>query len=184
MRSFLMGIIVILFAGCVPYSDIPLTDPDKQPLDTDILGSWYWKTESDSGYIHIGLDETATKLRLMLVEFEQDGKMTSTEFCGHTSKLQDKTYLNLKRVRPEDREPGYLFIKYSFKSGALGISIMNAQTVSKDIESGLLKGTVTRDQWTSNIHVTASREALQQYVITHDGALYSEISHLSRVKLP
>lgn len=184
MRNFLMCFVVVCFLGCVPYADIPLTDPDEQPLDARLMGTWYWKAESDSGYIHIGLDEPGKMLRLMLVEFDREGKMVATEFYGHTSKLKDNTYLNLKRVHPEDQEPGYLFIKYSLMSGSLGISIMNAQIVAKDIESGSLKGTVTKGQWTSNIHITASRKALQQYILTHDGPLYSEVNYLPRVALP
>lgn len=184
MRNLLICFFTICFLGCVPYADIPLTDPAEQPLDAHLLGTWYWKVESDSGYLHIGLDEAGKMLRLMLVEFDRDGKMAATEFYGHTSKLKDRTYLNLKRVHPEDKEPGYLFIKYSLKSGSLGISIMNAQVVAKDIENGVLKGTVTKEQWTSNIHITATREALQQYILTHDGSLYSEVNYLPRVELP
>jgi hypothetical protein len=184
MRYLFILMMVVCFLGCVPYADSPLTDAGVQPIDAKLLGSWYWKDESDSGYIHIGLDKTSKILRIMLVEFGKEGELTASEFTGHSSQLQGNSYLNLERVRPEDQEPGFLFVKYTLKPNALGISLMDAGVVSKDIESGVLKGQVTKGEWTSNIHITASQEALQAYILKQDKALFSETSDLPRLNLP
>ena len=63
MRYFLLTFLILLLLGCVPGSDNPLTDPDKEKIDLSLLGTWYWKDENESGYIHIGLDEK-TKLQI------------------------------------------------------------------------------------------------------------------------
>ncbi len=54
MRYFLTALIAISLLSCVPYSDNPLTPPGDKNIDSSILGTWFWKDENESGYIHKG----------------------------------------------------------------------------------------------------------------------------------
>jgi len=73
--------------GCVPYSDNPLTDPNKEKIDRAILGTWFWNEESDSGFVHIGLNKESKLLQVIMIEHDKDGTIDVSEFNGHTSSL-------------------------------------------------------------------------------------------------
>ncbi len=101
-------------------------------LDSSVFGTWFWKNEKESGYIHIGLDEKSKYLRLIMLELETDGELEVSEFSGHTSSLEGNTYFNLKRVRPvQDESAGYMIIKYMVRSASLGIALMDSNATEK-----------------------------------------------------
>ena len=184
MRTLSILLTVILLSGCVPYADTPLTDSGVQPIDAEVLGTWYWNDKGDSGFLHIGLDEAAKSLKLILVEWGKNNELVTSEFSGHTSNLKGMRYINLKPIRPEGEATGFLLIRYVIKKNALGISLMNTQAVTKDIESGTLKGEVIRENLTSAVHITASQEMLRRYILEHDSSLYTDTKFLSRLSLP
>ena len=95
---YLIPLSIIFVLGCVPHSDNPLTPPGEEKLDSSVFGTWFWKNENESGYIHIGLDEKSKYLRLIMLELETDGELEVSEFSGHTSSLEGNTYFNLKGV--------------------------------------------------------------------------------------
>ena len=143
MRYLLITFLVIFTLRCVPDSANPLTDPNKEQIDPSILGTWFWKDKNGSGYIHIGLDEESKLLRLIMLEFDRDGQLKSSEFSGHTSSLEGNKYFNLKWVRPaQDEITGYIFVKYIVISDSLGIAFMDSEAAKKVIKSGALKGKV------------------------------------------
>jgi len=145
MRYLLITFLIIFVLGCVPCSDNPLTDPNKEQIDSSILGTWFWKDENESGYIHIGLDKESKLLRLMMLEFDRDGKLEASEFSGHTSSLGGNRYLNLKWVRPLQNEiTGYMFVKYTVSPVSLGIAFMDNEVAEKAIKKGVLKGKVKK----------------------------------------
>ena len=149
----------------------------------------YWepgigRIGADSGYLHIGLDEAAKAIRLILIEHNKNNEVVASEFRGHTSNIKGRRYLNLKPVKPENTASGFILVRYVIDKAALGISLMNARVVTRDIESGALAGRVIREEWTSNIHISASQEQLRDYLLTNDATLYAETKFLSRLNLP
>ncbi len=125
VRSFLMACSITLVLSCIPYSDNPLTAPGKEPIDSSICGTWFWKEENASGYVHIGLDQESRSLRLLMLEHKGDGELKVSEFSGHTSSLEGNRYLNLKWLRPaQDENTGYMFVKYVVSPASLGIAVL------------------------------------------------------------
>ncbi len=184
MRYFLTALIAISLLSCVPYSDNPLTPPGENNLDSSILGTWFWKDENESGYIHIGIDCESKLLRLIMLEFDKHGELEASEFSGHTSSLEGNKYLNLKWVRPADKDAGYIFVKYNLNQELLGISIMRADVTEKAIKNGSLNGKVKKEKWFSSIHITEGQKKLQQFILRNDKELFQETKYLPKLKLP
>jgi len=185
MRYLLLTFSIFLLLGCVPGSDNPLTDPGKEQIDSSILGTWYWKEENESGYIHIGLDEKTKLLRVIMSEFNRDGDLKSSELAGHTSSLQGNHYLNLKWVRPIPGEnAGYMFIKYTVNSDSLGIAFMSSAVVEKAIRAGSIKGKVKEGRWTSSVQITEGQNKLRKFILRNDKELFSEVKYMPKLELP
>ena len=184
MRCLLLILLAISLVGCVPYSDNPITEPNQQTMDSSIYGTWFWKEDNESGFIHMGLDQKTKLLRVIMVEFDKDGGLKLSEFAGHTSSLADNKYLNLKWVIPADEEPGYLFVKYEVSAGTFGISLMDNAAVEQAIKDGSLKGEVKEDDWFSSVHITEESKKLQEFVVKNDKELFKEKTYLRRLDLP
>ena len=184
MRYFLIAVLLVFVLSCVPYSEHPLTDPDPGKIDLSILGTWFWKDENESGFVHIGLDEKSKLLRLVMVDIDKDGELEVSEYFGHTSSLDGKNYLNLKQVSPQELKPqGYIFVKYILKKNAFGVAIMNSDVIVKAIEDGTLKGKVEKSKMDYSIFITEEQAKLQQFIIKNDRLLFPEINYLTKLEL-
>jgi hypothetical protein len=176
---------MLVMFGCVPSSDNPLTEPDKDLIDGSILGTWFWHDDVESGYIHIGLNKETKLLRLLMTEFDRDGTMEASEFNGHTSAIKGRRYLNLKYVHPvEEGVSGYLLVKYDLKDGRLGIALMNNSVAEKAIKNGKLKGIVEKEKWSTTVRITETLQPLREFVLQNDGALFPEMVFLTKLSLP
>ncbi len=185
MRYFLILCSIVSFLGCVPYSDHPLTAPDKKQIDSSIIGTWFWKDEQEVGYIHIGLDEESNLLRLMMLDFGKDGALAASEFSGHTSRLNGNSYLNLKWVRPvKDEITGYIFVKYVVNSDSLCIALMDSDLAEKAISDGSIKGKAKSGNQSPSVHITAGQKKLQGFILEKDKELFPEMKCLPKLKLP
>jgi len=92
MRYAALLIMIIFLGGCVPYSDNPLTDSNREKIDAALLGTWFWNEESDSGFVHIGLNKESKLLQVIMIEHDKDGDIDVSEFNGHTSSLRNNKY--------------------------------------------------------------------------------------------
>ena len=184
MRYLAILFMVIFLGGCVPYSDNPLTDPNSEKIDAAILGTWFWNEESDSGFVHIGLNKESKLLQVIMIEHDKDGTIDVSEFNGHTSSLGNNKYLNLKWVRPADEPKGYLLIKYSTEGESLAISLLNAKMIENAIKEGCLKGTVGKEKYAYSLSITEEQKKLQPFVLKHDKELFQEKNNLNRLNLP
>ena len=185
MRYFLITLLTIFVLGCVPDSDNPLTDSNKEQIDSSILGTWFWKDENESGFIHIGRDEKSKLLTLIMVDFDRDEEVEASEFSGHTSLLEENKYLNLKWVHPPQAEiTGYIFVKYVVSSSSLGIALMDSEIVEKAIKNGSLKGKLKKDKWSFSVHITEGQKKLQGFIRQKDKELFPEMKYLQKLKLP
>ena len=137
MRLFLILVSIVFVLGCVPYSENPLTPANEETTDSSLIGTWFWKDENESGYIHIGRYEKLKMLRLIMLDYDRDDELEISEFSGHTSLLDGNTYLNLKQVRPVQEEiSGYLIVKFAVSSESLGIALMDREVVENCSENG------------------------------------------------
>ena len=179
-----MSLLLVFLTACVPHSSNPLTPPDKDAIDASIFGTWFWNEQDEAGYIHIGRDDESGLLRVMMVSFNSVLELDVSELTGHTSSLSGNRYLNLQWVRPAPDESGYMFVKYDVAAEKLGISLMNDDALETAIEQGVLQGEVKRQKWASSVQVTAAQADLQQFVLSHDEALFRETNYLPRLNLP
>lgn len=185
MRQFIISFLAILITGCVPLSDNPLTDRDKENMDSSLYGTWYWKAENESGYLHIGLDHGSKLLRIVMLDIDKQAELELSEFLGHTSVLGENKYLNLKEVSLANKAgSGYLFVKYDTQGDVVAISILGNNTVKKAIEEGKLKGHVIKNKWSSSVRVTEDQEKLQRFILENDTELFRETNYLRRIELP
>jgi hypothetical protein len=178
LDCLLAGIIVLSFSGCVVYSDNPLTDPGEQDIDSSIIGTWFWREKNETGYLHIGLDEDLKALRIVMVDFDEDGELDTSQFAGHTSSLGENKYLNLF---PSNDPGGYMLVKYSVNKNTFGIAMMSTDAVKEAINSGLLSGEVRKDKWSSSIRITEEKKRLQQFIIRNDKTLFPETKYLEKL---
>lgn len=185
MRYFLIIFSIIFLLGCVPHSDNPITTPGEEKIDSSIFGTWFWKDENESGYIHIGLDEESKLLRLLMLDFDRDGEIEVSEFSGHTSLLEGNRYLNLKWVRPaQDKITGYMFIKYVVSASSLGIALMDSNIVETAIKKGSLKGKVEKDAGSSSVRITEGQEKLRKFILRKDKDIFPEMKYVKKLELP
>jgi hypothetical protein len=183
MRYLCWVWLAAVFSGCIPYSDNPLTAPDKQAPDAAILGTWFVHEEGETVYLHMGIDEKTKGLRVVMVEFDREGEVKTSELSGHTSQLQDKTYLNLRWVSPAESEAGYLFVKYAVVGERIGIGLIRSDAVEKAIRKKGIQGIIDETQKPSSIRLTDSSEKLRAYCERHDAALFEELKWMNRLDL-
>ena len=182
---YLIPLSLIFALGCIPYSDNPLTAPGTEEIDSSIFGTWFWKNDKASGYIHIGLDRKSKLLRLLMLELERDGELEVSEFSGHTSSLGGNRYLNLKWLHPAQDEPsGYMFVKYVVRPDSLGIALMDCDVVETAIEKGSLKGKVEKHGESLSVRITEEQEKLRKFILQKDKELFPEMKYVKKLVLP
>ena len=185
MRYFLIAVSLVFVLSCIPDSENPITDPNPEKIDLSILGTWFWKDENESGYIHIGLDGKTKLLKLVMIDTKSDGELDISEYSGHTSSLGGNSYLNLKWLRPEEfKTNGYFFVKYTISQSSLGIALIDSGFVVKAIEGRSLKGKLGKDKFFTSIYITEGQKKIQQFILNNDKALFPEIKYLPKLKLP
>ena len=175
-----MLMLAITMAACVPDSKNPLTAFDRGAMDASVYGTWSWKDDEESGYLHFGREETGM-LQLMMVELNSNGRINVTQMRGHTSQLGDSRYLNLKFV-PADADLGeYIIMKYEISEKGLGLSFMDPSVIEKAIVDNALAGRVEQKGHASSVHLLERSKKLQQFVRENDKRLFPEMKFLPRL---
>jgi hypothetical protein len=167
--------------GCIPYSDNPLTAPDTEGPDQAILGTWYLHEEGETVFLHMGMDQKTKGLHVIMVESQKDAEVKTSELTGHTSRLGNTTYMNLRWDRQAEPEVGYLFVKYQVVEKRIGLGLIRSDAVEKAIREGKIRGII--DQNPSSIRLIDSTEQLQEFVQKHDAALFEELKWMNRLDL-
>lgn len=183
-RIFLLLLLATFIAACVPDSENPLTAFDKEAMDASVYGTWFWKDEQESGYLHFGQEQDSGLLQLMMIELNNSGKISVTQMQGHTSQLDGKRYLNLKFVPPQDGISEYVFMKYEVSEKRLGLAFMDPTVIEKAIVDNVLSGSVEQEGHVSSVHLSDTSTNLQQFVRDNEQLLFPEMKSLPRLLLP
>lgn len=183
MRNLLLIIAISFVSACVPYSKNPLTNYDSDQMDASIIGTWFWKDDVDTGYIHIGIDEKSKLLKIVMLDIDKKGGLEFTEYSGHSSILNGNKYLNLKSMRTtkavSENSRGYLFVKYIVNSESFGIALVNSKEVRKAIKNSTLKGELKNGIW-----ITEEQLLLQEFFLEKDKILFPDMQFLKKLKPP
>jgi hypothetical protein len=181
-RNILIFISFILIsAGCIPYSDTPLTDQAVETPDASLFGTWFWNEASDHGFVHIGKDADNKTLLITMVEYRDDGRVDSTEFKGHTSRVGSLRFMNLKWTKPNESDKGYLLVKYEVSGDTLKCSFPSLTVLKKAVESSALKGEILSS---GDVLIHASQEQLKKYIVKNEKTVYPDSSSLKKLALP
>ncbi|HTF99845.1 MAG TPA: hypothetical protein VK654_04555 [Nitrospirota bacterium] len=182
MRTLLL-ISLLFLSGCDLFSDNPLSDPAKESIDSSIIGTWTWYEEGDWGFVHIGTDAAQKQLKITMVEFKAGGKMDTTEFTGHTTKLASHSFLNLRWTRPEDMEKGYFFMEYRIGTNTLEGAFLATEIFEKAIRAGTLKGEIISQGLARKVLVHAGQEDLRRFVTQNLASLTTNTFRLKKLSL-
>ena len=188
------------FAGC--QSENPLSDPQKSKADERLVGVWRDRSGDADSYYHVGCAGDkfpACMMRVVLVVHAKKGLVQPPgEFLIFPTVLRDKTYLNVARGKNdalisnllkehgyavEAVGDGYTFYKYVFDGDKLLVYGIDEKAQQKAIESGKVKGTVTRSEKTVNCKLSDTSEDLARFVKEAGDDLFStKVMQLERVK--
>jgi hypothetical protein len=80
MRSFAAIRVFSLTLGCVPFSDNSLSLPSDGKWDSRLHGTWHWRNANETIYMHFGLDEKSSLIRVMIIEFDKDGDLNHSVY--------------------------------------------------------------------------------------------------------
>ena len=184
MRRLWIAFFLVFVAGCSPFSDNPLTDPNSDKMDSSLYGTWFAKDKDETGYLHVGLNEKTKLLRVISVEVRRDGKLEIVDIPAHTSSLAGNQYLNLKVDHLFEEVKGYVFVKYKTEGDSLEFSWMEDAAVKKAIKDGVIRGIITKGEWVSSARITDEQTKLQEFILKYDKDLFKEKQFLYRLKLP
>ena len=184
LYMLLQLMLVITMSACVPDSKNPLTAFDRDVMDASVYGTWFWKDELETGYLHFGRERESGLLQLMMVDLDNSGRINVTQMRGHTSQFGGNRYLNLKFVPPDEDIGEYILMKYEITEKGLGLAFMDPSVIEKAIEDNVLAGRVEREGHVSSVHLTDTSNKLQQFVRKNDQALFPEMKFLPRLVLP
>lgn len=172
-------------SGCVTHFKNALTAPGTQKMDTSLCGTWGAQKENESIFIHIGKEEKSELLRIAMVEFNDKSEVEISQWSGHTTQLDNKRYLNLKWLSPkEDKQDGYLIIKYETNGDHFGFFLLEDAIVEKAVQEGRLSGKVIKEKWSSSVWVTQDQKSLQQFILKNDDLLFKDFHTFPRLKAP
>jgi hypothetical protein len=183
-RITLMSFLVTLMWGCLPYSDNPLSDPFKEPLDRSICGTWFARDKEEVVYLHIGEDFESKLLRVIMIDVHGDQNMDVSQLIGHTTEIGGNKYLNLQWARPSSEPAGFMFVKYTSDGDRLGIWVSNTSVLTDAVKKGRLKGSVDGKSSYADVRITENQDGLRRFVTVNDNELFDEMHFLKRLRLP
>lgn len=178
----IFALIPLLFlAACIPQSLNPLTPPGKEIADPAILGTWSWQEKDETIYLHMGIDKKNGGFKAVLVDHQVDGKIEISEFSGHTSRLGNNTYLNLKWLKPEDNLRDYLILKYVVTGNRFSFDMMDNDVIKNAIAERKLKGSIHESKWLTTVRLTDTSDQLADFVIKNDKLLFKDMKSLKKL---
>ncbi len=180
MSLSLVLISMLILNACVVKSDKPISNITPDMHDKALIGTWYWKDSSETGFIHIGL-ESQGQYKILMVETNKNGKIELSEYLAHTSEVGANKYLNVL-IDYKEKDKGYIFVKYQVSKSGLELFIPDFSVLEEGIESQVLKG-VALNTKESITRMIDSSEKIAKFILENDKKLYPEGKILLRANL-
>lgn len=166
-----------LFVACCPLISInPLSETEKAYVDQRLLGTWQLQDDDSSIYLHIGKTKE-NMTHVISVEHNTSGGLDVMQIVMFPAEIGGNAFMSIDlKKSSENNKPvemkseesqSYYFIRYGFPDAdILSITLIDEKVISKAIKAGMLKGTVTEEEQTSqaegeNTHYITKVECLQ-----------------------
>ena len=172
-RSFswlVLAGVAVLLAACLPDTRNFLSDRKDAPADTRLLGAWYIAQEDKTIMVHFVPGRTGPMemvwmaLAPKVAEVDR-GPVQWRRYAAWTTKVDGVDFLNLDLLEPKPQPEGVaMILRYAITGDGLLTGFMMGPVVSDAIKRGELAGVVEGTGVVQTAHVTASREALLDFI--------------------
>jgi hypothetical protein len=185
-----LAAIALSLAACLPVATNPIQGTATTTADPRLAGTWQGRF-GDAGeepvYLHI-LPQVDGTLTILTV---QQGPNNSEwgQYSATSAEVADTTYLNVRLVatngKIEDSNFSRFFtlVRYVVSDTKLDVFLIDEQKIAAAIESGQIKGEVKREQFGSDVTITAESAEIDAFLAKSDPkALFAEhIVEVTRV---
>ena len=188
MKAIPLLIALCFLCSCVfVQTTNPLLQDEKS--NPELLGLWHSDNKDLEAfqYLHI-LPVKDNKLEFVTVGSE-DEKAVVGHWRGFASTVGANYFLNVKEVNEKDNTiDDYILVNYAVKADQLEIRFLQLDVIAELIESGKLKGEVTRESGEekkiTKLLITDSTENLTKFLeagdmkkLTGDPIIFKKITH-------
>lgn len=177
------GTIIILtmalvFSACETVFLNPLSNLREAKPDNRLPGKWISKDEKYNG-AYIRFDGSAN-LETNISAFGGETQEQYPAFTMYTTKIGKHTYMNLNPA-DEDRDKGYLIVRYAIEGNQLTVWILDPDKVKAAIAQGKLKGTSAPGFGTTTVSDT-SKNIAAYLESDADGELFQHAWRFEKVE--
>ncbi len=109
-HSLILIILCVIFSGCPYESTVPIDKPSVK-IDSNIIGNWIDKQNSNEIYKVSKQDDNTYKI----IKTQKDSDKIE-EYLAYFSKVNKSTFLNLWENLPQDKRHKYAFYKMEIES--------------------------------------------------------------------
>jgi hypothetical protein len=186
MRLPLLAVLAIplLLAGCNTLESVkPLSSPQSATPDRRLEGLWTdASSKNSSGYVYIAYPASGPG-SLMMLGKDNDKGLQTLGYTFFVTRTPLHNYLNLSHLvetsegkTHTDNSDLYSFVEYHFSpAGHLVYSTVGGEAFSKAVESGRLKGKVTRDPKTKSPTGTTLTDSSERILSFIESAKPTEV---------
>lgn len=162
----LLGLAV---SACIPEFDNPVTGGD--PADPILVGSWSASSSGDAAEMLVDITVVGSGLNVVVRDKNGASAGETMTMAGVTGKVGDARFISLKMAEAEaGAQSGYVVFRYTEAGGKISVESLDEQKIAAAIDSGALKGTVTRADSDVSPKITASSEELAAFLASPTGA--------------
>lgn len=174
-RGGLMALLAGWLLGCVPTSENPIAPPGARP-DRDIVGTWRGTLEDGAPiYLHL-LRRADTMLGALLVTKDEapESRDEWAAFRIITAEVASHRYMSALWDYNDGEavsgiEKGYHLLRYTLEpDGSLALFQVNEEKLIEAVRAGRVAGTIEESQWTAEVRLTATTEALVAFLAQSD----------------
>lgn len=131
--------------GCTEFTE-PLCDEVDSVVDARLLGDWDFPPDERDGtewtetVVTVQRVEGKTTLRFISSGLHH-GQHKEDRYVGRAVSIGDRSFLSVRSLDPEVKEPGYLLLQYRFVTpDEVRFSLLDTEAVETEIRAGRLPG--------------------------------------------
>ncbi len=174
-RLSALGAVLILLFACVPTSENPITLPGAKP-DSALFGAWRGTLEEgETIYLHFVPGKEGKLTAILIARGEESSEPRDDGWAAFslvTAEIADTHYMSAlfdyddgEAVKGDTR--GWHLLRYVIDDdGTLRMFQVDEEKLARAVEEKKLAGRVKRDQFSTDVRVTSSSEALVAFLRT------------------